>query len=401
VGKLTEKSLKAMLSRPPKRYPDGQGLYFKTIGLGRAYFTYRFMLKGGERELSVGPFPETTLDQARIKHAELRALVLKGIDPRGEKRAAKNVAMKGVPTFGVMAIDHVETHEAAWRSPKHRQQWRQTLTQFCQPIWSMPVDQVTTANVLEVLKPIWTAKSVTAGRLRGRIEVIIDAARVLGHIDADRANCARWKGHLQRLLPKPTKLTRGHHAALAYSELPAFMARLAETPGVAALALEFLILTATRTSETLNMTFDEIDFETATWTVPKERMKMQRDFSVPLSDRALDILKAQHETRGKNPHVFAGRPQRPLSSMSLNMLLRRMKVPVTVHGFRSSALSWMADTGVPFELAEAALAHQVGNAVVQAYQRSSMLERRRPIMNAWADHVTGKTGDNVVQLRKA
>ena len=187
---------------------------------------------------------------------------------------------------------------------------------------------------------------------------------------------------------------------MPYAELPEFVQRLraVQADNSSALALEFLILTATRTGETLNMTFDEIDFETATWTVPKERMKMQREFSVPLSDRALAILKAQHETRGKNPHVFAGRPQRPLSSMSLNMLLRRMKVPVTVHGFRSSARSWMADTGVPFELAEAALAHQVGNAVVQAYQRSSMLERRRPIMNAWADYVTGKTSDKAIPL---
>ena len=331
---------------------------------------------------------------------ELRALVLKGIDPRGEKRAAKNVAMKGVPTFGVMALAHVETHEAGWRSPKHRQQWRQTLTQFCQPIWSMPVDQVTTADVLAVLKPLWTTKSVTAGRLRGRIEVIIDAARVLGHIEADKANCARWKGHLQRLLPKPAKLTRGHHAAMPYAEVPAFMARLAETPGVAALALQFLILTATRTSETLNMTWDEIDPAMTTWTVPKERMKMQREFAVPLSDAAAAILKAQRATPGKNNHVFPGRPTKPLSSMSLNMLLRRMKVPVTVHGFRSSARSWMAAVAhAPFELAEAVLAHSVGNQTVAAYMRDDPLDRRRPIMNAWADHCCGKTGSNVIAIR--
>ena len=228
----------------------------------KAYFVYRFRINRREREMSLGPYPELGLGEARKKHAELRARVLNGIDPFAEKHGAKGVIAKaGVPTFGVMAIDHVETHEAGWRSPKHRQQWRQTLTQFCQPIWSMPVDQVTTADVLAVLKPIWTTKSVTAGRLRGRIEVIIDAARVLGHIDADRANCARWKGHLQRLLPKPAKLTRGHHAAMPYADVPEFVQRLraAQADNVAALALEFLILTATRTSETLNMTFDEID----------------------------------------------------------------------------------------------------------------------------------------------
>ena len=402
MTKLTPPALRTLIKKPG-RHSDGGGLFFRVLGDHKAYFVYRFRINRREREMSLGPYPELGLGEARKKHAELRARVLNGIDPFAEKHGAKGVIAKaGVPAFGVMAIDHVETHEAGWRSPKHRQQWRQTLTQFCQPIWSMPVDQVTTADVLAVLKPLWMTKSVTAGRLRGRIEVIIDAARVLGHIDADRANCARWKGHLQRLLPKPAKLTRNHHAAMPYAEVPEFVKRLraARADSAAALALEFLILTATRTGETLNMTFDEIDFETATWSVPKERMKMQREFAVPLSDRALAILKAQHETRGKNPHVFAGRPQRPLSSMSLNMLLRRMKVPVTVHGFRSSARSWMADTGVPFEPAEAALAHQVGNAVVQAYQRSSM-ERRRPIMNAWADHVTGKTSGNVVPIRAA
>ena len=232
---------------------------------------------------------------------------------------------------------------------------------------------------------------------------MINAARALGHIPEDKANPARWKGHLDHLLPKQNRLSRGHHKALPYADLPEFVKRLraVQAGNTAALALEFLILTATRTSETLNATWDEIDFETATWTVPKERMKMQKEHQVPLADRALAILKAQHETSGRNPHVFPGRPTKPLSNMSLNMTLRRMEVPVTVHGFRSSARSWMADTGVPFELAEACLAHTVGNAVVQAYQRSSMLERRRPVLQSWADFVTGKTSDNVVPFRAA
>ena len=357
-------------SKVRSRHSDGGGLFFRVLGDHKA--------------------------------AELRARVLNGIDPFAEKHGAKGVIAKaGVPTFGEMALSHVETHEAGWRSPKHRQQWRQTLTQFCQPIWSMPVDQVTTTNVLEVLKPIWTTKSVTAGRLRGRIEVIIDAARVLGHIDADRANCARWKGHLQRLLPKPAKLTRGHHAAMPYAELPAFMARLAETPGVAALALQFLILTATRTSETLNMTFDEVSFETATWTVPKERMKMQRENQVPLSAAAAAILRAQKAEPGKNPHVFPGRPTKPLSSMALNMLLRRMKVPVTIHGFRATFRMWAAEQGIAFELAEQALAHAAGNQIVVAYQRSNLLEQRRPVMESWGRYVTGADASNVIPIRRA
>lgn len=190
-----------------------------------------------------------SLADARAKHAALRKTVVTDkIDPLAQRHAAKAAPIPSTkPTFGVMAIDHVETQEAGWRSPKHRQQWRQTLTQFCQPIWSMPVDQVATADMLAVLKPIWTTKSVTAGRLRGRIETVIDAVRALGHIDADRANPARWKGHLDHLLPKPAKLTRGHHAAMRYADVPEFVQRLraAQADNSSALALEFLILTAT------------------------------------------------------------------------------------------------------------------------------------------------------------
>ena len=403
MTKLTPPTLRSRLKKPG-RHSDGAGLFFRVLGEGKSYWVYRFRINRREREMSLGPYPELGLGEARKKHAELRARVLNGADPlAGKHAAAKTIAaMSSVPTFGEMALAHVETHEAGWRSRKHRQQWRQTLTQYCQPVWSKPVDQVATADVLAILKPLWTTKSVTAGRLRGRIEVIIDAARVLGHIDADRANCARWKGHLQRLLPKPAKLTRGHHAAMPYAELPAFMARLAETPGVAALALQFLILTATRTSETLNMTFDEIDFDKAVWQIPAARMKMGKEFSVPLSDAAVSILRAQKAEHGKNPHVFPGRPQRPLSSMAPNMLLRRMGVPVTVHGFRSSARSWMAAVAhAPFELAEAVLAHSVGNQTVAAYMRDDLLERRRPIMNAWADHCCGKTTSNVIPMRSA
>ena len=243
----------------------------------------------------------------------------------------------------------------------------------------------------------------TASKLRGMIEVVIDAARALGHISADRANPARWRGHLDKLLPKPKKLTRGHHRAMAYSDLPEFMARLSEMPSPAARALRFTILTACRTSEALRMTWDEVDFDKAVWTVPAGRMKMQREHTVPLSDPALAILRDQHEARGRNPYIFAGaRPRQPLTARSMPMLLRRLGVPVTVHGMRASFRMWAADVAhAPFELAEAALAHAVGNQTVAAYQRSSMLERRRPLMQAWGDFVTGKTGDNVIPLKRA
>jgi integrase len=238
--------------------------------------------------------------------------------------------------------------------------------------------------------------------LEGRIEKVIDAARALGHIDRDRANPARWKGHLELLLAKPKKLARGHHPAMDYVDTPEFALRLRAMSSTAALALEFLILTATRTGETLGARWDEIDFDTATWVVPQERMKTNEAFSVPLSDRALNILRALEAERGKNPFVFAGRPQRPLSNMALAMLLRRMKIEVTAHGFRTSFRTWCSDVAhAEFEVAEQCLSHRVGSAVSRAYSRTSMLERRRPLMAAWADFVTGKTSGNVVPFRAA
>ena len=404
MTKLTPQGLRTLLKKPG-RHADGQGLFFRTLGENRAYFVYRFRLNRVEHEMSVGPYPELGLGEARRKHAELRAQVLNGINPmakRNGKSAAATPSMK--PTFGLMADDFVATHEGGWRNPKHRWQWTQTLTSYCAPIRDMPVDQIGTDDVLAVLKPLWTRAPVTGSRLRGRVEKIIDAARALGHIHRDRANPARWKGHLELLLPKPKKLARGHHKALAYADTPAFVQRLrsVQAGNAAALALEFLILTATRTGETLNATWDEIDFDAATWTVPKERMKINAIFDVPLSDRALDILRALDANRGKNPFVFAGRPQRPLSNMALAMLLRRMGVDFTVHGFRTSWRTWASDIAhVEFEVAEACLSHRVGSDVSRAYNRTSMLERRRPIMQAWSDHVTSKTSANVLPFRAA
>ena len=226
-------------------------------------------------------------------------------------------------------------------------------------------------------------------------------ARALGHIDADRANPARWRGHLDHLLPPAKKLgVRGHHAAMPYAELPAFWTRLAEINTTASRALMFTILTCARTSETLHATWDEISFPSATW-VPGARMKMQKPHDGPLSEHALRLIGDQMTGRGKNPYVFPGRPRQPLSTMAMAMLMRRMGAGAfTVHGFRSAARSWMADTGVEFSLAEAALAHVAGNSVVPAYQRSSMLERRRPLMQSWANFVTGQRDANVIAIKR-
>jgi integrase len=405
AGKLTARTVESRTKRKG-RYSDGDGLFLRVLDPGkRVYWTYRFTLGGKERETSIGPYPELSLADARQKHAELRAKVLSKIDPLAGKRSAAVVTPTGdKPTFGAMADDYVATHEGSWRNMKHRWQWAQTLTHHCKPIWDTPVDEVATADILAVLKPIWAKTPETASRLRGRVESVIDAARALGHIAEDKANPARWKGHLDHLLPKRARLTRGHHKALAYGDIPPLVKRLrtVQAGNGAALALEFLILTATRTGETLGAQWDEIDFDNAVWTIPPSRMKTGEEFSVPLGDRALDILRTLEPKRGHNPHVFVGRPMRGLSNMALAMLLRRLEIDATVHGCRTSFRTWCSEVAhVEFELAELCLSHRIGNAVSRVYNRTTMIERRRPIMSAWADHVTSSNAGNVVALRRA
>ena len=315
--------------------------------------------------------------------------------PRGLLASARNAAAhtRCASTTGSRIHSTMAARKATWRS---RTKSHATALAIAFVRWRV-------APSLEVLTPLWTSRSVTASRLRGRIEVIIDAARALGHIDRDRANPARWKGHLDKLLPKPKKLAaRGHHRALVYADIPALMTQLNAIDSVASRALMLVILTACRTGEVLGAQWDEmIPFEDKVWRIPASRMKMAKPHDVPLSDAALAILRAQHEARGDNPHVFPGRPMRGLSNMVLAMVLRRLKVDVTVHGFRSSFRDWAADTGVAFEVAEAALAHSVGSAVTAAYLRTSMTARRAPIMQAWADHVCGSGASNVVPMRTA
>jgi integrase len=407
AGKLTARGVESLAKRKG-RYGDGDGLFLRVMDPGkRVYWTFRYRMNGQDREMSVGPYPELSLAQARDRHLALRnAVKVDKTDPVGDRRAAKTAVIarsdSAKPTFGQCADQFIALNEGAWRSRKHAAQWRQSLARHCKPIWLKPVDLIGADDVLAVLEPIWPTVPETASRVRGRIEKILNAARVRGHIAADKANPARWKDHLKDILPSPKKIgKRGHHAAMPYAQLPAFMARLAAIDSAASRALQLTILSACRTSEVLRMTFDEIDFGNAVWRVPASRMKTQKPHDVPLSDPALAILLAQEIGRGDNPHVFPGRPMRPLTTMAMLVLLKRMNIDATVHGFRAAFRMWAADVAhAPLEIAEACLAHQVGNAVVQAYQRSSMLERRRPVMSAWADFVTGKTNDNVVPLRR-
>jgi integrase len=368
----------------------------------KAYFVYRYSFRGKEREMSLGPFPEVTLADALDRHAEERRRVKREkIDPLAAKRAAKEAASARkatIPSFGVIADQYIATHQESWKNVKHQFQWRHSLTVHSAAIRDLPVDQVDTQAILGVLQPVWVRIPETASRLRGRIELILDAARALGHLDADKANPARWKGHLDKLLPKRRKLTRGHHAAMPYADVPAFVGKLKRSRGAVAKALAFTVLTAARSGEVLGMEFSEIDFDAAVWTVPGERMKMGKEHRVPLSDPALAILREQMKARGKKQSLVFESPiqqsakvhrsggHQPLSGMAMRRVLQRLKAgDYTVHGFRSAFRDWVGEeTTFQRETAEAALAHLVGDAVERAYRRGDALEKRRELMAAWS-----------------
>lgn len=291
-----------------------------------------------------------------------------------------------------------ESLSAGFRNEKHKAQWRSTLETYGASLRAKPVDTITTDDVLVALKPIWTTKAETASRVRVRIEKVLDAAKAKGFREGE--NPARWRGHLDHLLPKPSKLAHGHHPAMAYEQLPAFIADLREAP--AALRLEFCIFTAARSGEVLGMLWSEIDFDKKTWTVPAKRMKGGREHRVPLSSRAVVILR-QLEKLKTSDFVFAEQKRnKPLSNMAMDMMLRRMKAgDVTVHGFRSSFRDWAGKvSSFPREIVETALAHVIGDKAEQAYRRGDALEKRRKLMDAWCAYCEPKRRSNVIAMRK-
>jgi integrase len=408
MAKLTAAKLTGLLKRPG-RHSDGSGLYFRVIGADKAYFVYRFRLRGVERELSLGPYPELTLPEARAKHAALRKrVVVDKVDVLAEKRAAPR--RTGV-TFGEIADDYFKSHRGSWRSAKHAAQWQQALTVAAAPLRSMPVAEIGTAEVLAVLKPLWQTTPETASRVRSRIEAVLDAARALGHIHEDKNNPARWRGHLDHLLPDPKKLgDRHHHAAMPWQDLPAFMEKLRADPGEAAVALQLIILCASRAGEVLRMTWDEVDPDNALWTIPGPRMKGGKTHEVTLSDAAMAILRERRLSTNCSQLVFPSpvplrdpgvQVRKPLSNQSLMDTMDRLGAgDFTVHGLRSSFRDWAGENGIARELAEMALAHKVGDSSERAYARSNLLKRRRAVMVAWADFLGGQAVENVVALAK-
>ena len=387
-------------AKEPGRYSDGNGLYLVVRPGGSKQWMFLYRRDGKLREMGLGsPLKAVTLAMARDLRDEARAIMARGGDPLEARRQAEQSAAS-VPTFGAYALALVERIEEGFSNPKHRQQWKNTLETYCAPIWALQIDRVDTAGVLACLTPIWQSKPETASRVRGRIERVLNAAKA----EKLRAgeNPATWRGHLDATLPKPAKLTRGHHAALAYADMPAFMVDLRARPAMAALALELAVLTATRTSEVLNARWTEFDLDAGLWTIPAERMKARREHRVALSKRALAIVSELDKTR-TSEFVFPGqKPNRPLSNMAMLMLLERMgrRGAITSHGFRSTFSDWASEVS-PYssELRESALAHTIGNKAEAAYRRGDALEKRRAMMEAWAQWCEPKAG-NVLPFAK-
>jgi integrase len=376
---------------------DGGNLWLQVTETGARTWLFRFRHAGKARAMGLGPLHTVSLAEARTKARECRRSLLEGIDPLEARRAARaeeRLAAATALTFRECAERYIATHRAGWKNPKHAAQWVATLATYVYPVFgTLPVEAVDVGLVMRAIEPIWAAKPETAGRVRGRIEAVIDWATARGYRTGE--NPARWKGHLENLLPRRAKVAAvKHHAALPYAALPNFMAELRAREGVAARALEFAILTAGRTGEVLGAKWSEIDLEGRLWVVPAGRMKAEREWRVPLSEPAAAILRGL--PRGRGDQVFG------LSNMALLMLLRRMgRSDLTVHGFRSTFSDWCAEqTNTPSEVREMALAHVVGDKVEAAYRRGDLFEKRRQLAEAWARFCDGGPAQ-VIELRPA
>ena len=396
---------------------DGAGLWLhvgpnafdetgKPKKVGRSWI-FRFMLDGKAREMGLGPLHTIGLSEARDLARVCRKKVLEGVDPLEVKHAAKKArkleAAKAI-TFKACAAKYIAANKAAWRNEKHGDQWENTLTTYVYPVMGdLAVGAIDTGHVTKVLEPIWTTKSETASRVRGRIESVLGYATT--HEWRTGENPARWRGHLENVLPKKSKVAKvQHHAALPWRESGTFMKLLAAEQGTAALAFRFAILTAARTGEVLGARWAELDLQHAVWTIPGDRMKAGVEHRIPLSANAVTLLGEAAKLRVEGvDYVFpGGKKDKPLSNMALLMTLRRMKrEDLTAHGFRSTFRDWAAETGQPADIAEAALAHTVGDKTVAAYQRGDLLDRRRKLMESWAAWCARVPEDtsNVVEMR--
>lgn len=395
--------------KEPGRYCDGNGLYLQVSRWQTKAWLLKYQLAGRSREMGLGSLSDVSLKEAREKARAARAMLIDGDDPidaRKVKKEALRAENAKRVTFKEAAEKYIDAHRAGWRNEKHAAQWTSTLTAYAYPvISSLGVAQIDTGHIIKILEPIWASKTDTAARLRGRIENILDWATARHLRQGD--NPARWKGHVESLLPAKSKVRQvRHQPAMPFDEVPSFMEALRVRQGISVRALEFTILTAARTSEAINATWDEFDLKAGVWTIPAGRMKAGREHRVPLSERAAAILAAIPCETGSQFVFPGGKARKPLSNMAMLEVLRGMREgDLTVHGFRSSFRDWAGEsTNYPRELAEAALGHVIGDAAEQAYRRGDALEKRRKLMEAWARHCASpdrRSAANVRAIRSA
>lgn len=371
---------------------DGAGLSLKVTKYGSKSWVFRYMLAGKAHWMGLGSYPDVSLAEAREKASELRKLTRQSIDPLLEKRKQVSViraAISKAITFDDASAKYIEAHKASWKNEKHADQWTNTLKTYASPIiGSVDVSLIDTGHIMRILEKdnFWNEKTETASRVRGRIESVLDWATVRKFRTGE--NPARWKGHLDKLLPARSKVKKTeHHAALPWLQMGAFMVKLREQEGVAAKAVELAILTACRSGEVRGAVWEEFDLDAGIWIIPPERMKAKKEHRVPLQEKAIQLLRKQKELF-PNGYVFPGMKEgKPLSDMSLTAVLRRMEQnEITIHGFRSSFRDWAAEsTAYPNEMVEMALAHTIGNKVEAAYRRGDLFDKRRRMMQDWSN----------------
>lgn len=400
TNKLSVREFQALLADGPDNkkakepiVSDGGGLNLRFRQDGTITWFFAQTSNGRRREMGLGNARTVSLTSARKEAEKARLASSEGRDPFAERAAEKREAKHSakVPTFGRFAEEYIASVEAGFRNKKHVAQWRSTLRAYAAPLSKMRVDEITTDDVLKCLRPIWTVKPETASRVRGRIEKILSAAKAKGLRPRESFNVATWRGHLDILLPRQPRESRGHHGALPYADAAEFMAKLRARPALAARALEFTILTAARTGESIRAKWSEIDEKAAIWTVPASRMKAKVEHRVPLSTAALALLKVLKPKEAQPGDLIFAADGKALSNMAMLALLKRMDVAVTTHGFRSTFRDWAGDeAGFPRDLAEAALAHSLTSKAERAYRRGTAVERRRAMMESWSRFLEGK-----------
>ncbi|MCF7996180.1 MAG: integrase arm-type DNA-binding domain-containing protein [Chromatiaceae bacterium] len=407
MGKLTSNAVKAAA---PGKHEDGEGLRLVVTKTGSRKWVLRYQLSGRRREMGLGTYPAVSLKLARDKAAQARSQAAQGVDPISARAKVETTT----PTFTQAAARFIRSKRHEWSNRKHARQWAATIRTYAKPvIGQKPVDTITTEQVLAILQPLWTSRTETAKRVQGRIENILDFASAMKW--RDQSNPARWRGHLDKLLPSATKVKRQqnggttrHHPAMPYSAVPGFMSELQQLGSVSALALQFTILTAARTSEVLLATWSEVDLEAAIWTIPASRTKARREHRVPLTEAAMAVLRRVPRVEGNN-HIFTGARQgRPLSNMAMLQVMRGLGYGVNgdrgdyvPHGFRSGFRDWAGEvSSFPRDVCEMALGHVIESKVEAAYRRGDLFEKRRRMMSEWAEWCGKGTEKNVVNIHQ-